>query len=307
MNLPIKGVIPPMVTPLQENLELDINGLNNLVRHLLSGGVHGIFLLGTSGEGPSLSYGIRKKLITETCRLVNNKVPILVGVTDTSFEETIELATHAKKAGADALVIAPPFYLPISEKEMMDYLENLAPQLPLPFMLYNMPSCTKLNLTMKIVKKAWEVGAIGIKDSSGDLSFLYMLIEEFKKDPSFSIMTGTELFLPETIMNGGHGTVAGGANFFPRLFVELYEATLENDCERVKALRQEVIKVQNTIYEVGKYSSRHIKGIKTALSAMNICQDYVAEPLQRFNEEQQHQIKEYVLAFKNYNTANTTQ
>ncbi|WP_026812191.1 dihydrodipicolinate synthase family protein [Arenibacter certesii] len=307
MNLPLKGIIPPMVTPLQENLKLDIIGLKNLVYHLLDGRVHGIFLLGTSGEGPSLSHNLRKKLITETCRLVAGKVPILVGVTDTSFEETIDLASHAKKEGADALVIAPPFYLPISEKEMLDYLQNLVPLLPLPFILYNMPSCTKLNLTMKIVRKAWELGAIGIKDSSGDLSFLYMLIEEFKKDPLFSIMTGTELFLPETIMNGGHGAVAGGANFFPGLFVELYEAIEEKDFERVKSLRKKVIKIHNTIYEVGKYSSRHIKGTKSALLAMNICQDFVAEPLQRFNPEQQTQIKEYVKAFNYYTTSNPRQ
>lgn len=298
MNLPLKGIIPPMVTPLLENLELDLNGLQNLVHHLMDGGVHGIFLLGTSGEGPSLSYGTRKQLITETCKIVKGKVPILVGITDTSFSGALEIGMHAKKEGADVLVVASPFYLPISEEEMLDYLENLAPLLPLPFVLYNMPSCTKLNLSMKIVKRAWELGAIGIKDSSGDLSFLYMLIEEFKNDPLFSIMTGTELFLPETLMNGGHGAVAGGANFFPRLFVELYDATQENDFDKVKTLRQEVIKIQHTIFEVGKYSSRHIKGIKAALSAMDICQDYVAEPLQRFNLLQRNQIKDYIAEFK---------
>ncbi|MCM4168597.1 4-hydroxy-tetrahydrodipicolinate synthase [Arenibacter antarcticus] len=306
MNLPIKGIIPPMITPLSENLELDLNGLQKLIHHLLEGGVHGIFLLGTSGEGPSLSYETRKQLITETCKIVGGKVPVLVGITDTSFKGALEIATHAKKEGADALVVAPPYYLPISQQEMIDYLENLVPLLPLPFLLYNMPSCTKLSMSMKIVKRGKELGAIGIKDSSGDLSFLYMLIEEFKNDPLFSVITGTELFLPETIMNGGHGAVAGGANFFPKLFVDLYEAMQERDFDRVKALRQEVIMIHNTIYEVGKHSSRHIKGTKSALSAMNICQDYVAEPLQRFNEDQRNLIKEYIGQFKqstNYNTA----
>ncbi len=287
-----------MITPLLENLSLDLVGLENLVHHLLEGGVHGIFILGTSGEGPSLSYATRKKMISETCRLVNGKVPLLVGITDTSFEEAMELAKHAKREGANALVVASPYYLPISEREMLEYLENLAPKLPLPFLLYNMPSCTKLSVSMKIVKKARALGAIGIKDSSGDLSFLYMLIEAFKNDPQFAIITGTELFLPETIMNGGHGAVAGGANFFPGLFVALYEAMLKKDFDKAKELRQEVIKIHHTIYEVGKYSSRHIKGTKAALAAMNICKDYVAEPLHRFNEEQRNKIKEYIVAFK---------
>lgn len=297
MKLPVKGIIPPMITPLLENKELDLLGLKNLVNHLISGGVHGIFILGTTGEGPSLSYEVRKQLITETCKLVNKKVPVLVGITDTSYDGTMEIANHSKKVGADALVVAPPYYFPISQEEMGDYLESLLPVLPLPVMLYNMPSCTKLHLSIEVVKRAKELGAIGIKDSSGDLSYLYMLIEEFKSDPLFSVIAGTELFLPETIMNGGHGAVAGGANFFPKLFVDLYNAALENDLEKIKSLRANVLKIHTTIYEVGEYSSRHIKGTKAALLAMEICQDHNAEPLQRFSEVQRNQVKAYVAQF----------
>ena len=87
MKLAIKGIIPPMVTPLLENKELDLVGLKNLLEHLINGGVHGIFILGTTGEGPSLSYAVRKQLISETCRIVNKKVrfwsvlpiPLLMG------------------------------------------------------------------------------------------------------------------------------------------------------------------------------------------------------------------------------------
>ncbi|ASO03640.1 dihydrodipicolinate synthase family protein [Arenibacter algicola] len=305
MKLAIKGIIPPMVTPLLENKELDLVGLKNLLEHLINGGVHGIFILGTTGEGPSLSYAVRKQLVSETCRIVNKKVPVLVGITDTSFDGTLEIANHAKKVGADALVVAPPYYFPIAQEEMGDYLESLVPMLPLPFMLYNMPSCTKLHLSIDVVRRAKELGAIGIKDSSGDLSYLYVLIEEFKSDPTFSIIAGTELFLPETIMYGGHGSVAGGANFFPRLFVDLYEAAMAQNLEKVKLLRDKVIKVHQTIYEVGEYPSRHIKGTKAALMAMGICQDHNAEPLDRFTEEQRNRIKKYIAQFNYRNEYKT--
>tara|TARA_R110001592_G_scaffold39076_2_gene128710 strand:- start:1770 stop:2693 length:924 start_codon:yes stop_codon:yes gene_type:complete len=305
MKLAIKGIIPPMVTPLLENKELDLVGLKNLLEHLINGGVHGIFILGTTGEGPSLSYAVRKQLVSETCRIVNKKVPVLVGITDTSFDGTLEIANHAKKVGADALVVAPPYYFPIAQEEMGDYLESLVPMLPLPFMLYNMPSCTKLHLSIEVVRRAKELGAIGIKDSSGDLSYLYVLIEEFKSDPTFSIIAGTELFLPETIMYGGHGSVAGGANFFPRLFVDLYEAAMAQNLEKVKLLRDKVIKVHQTIYEVGEYPSRHIKGTKAALMAMGICQDHNAEPLDRFTEEQRNRIKKYIAQFNYRNEYKT--
>ncbi|MFK5973509.1 MAG: dihydrodipicolinate synthase family protein [Flavobacteriaceae bacterium] len=298
MKLPLKGVIPPLVTPLLKNNELDSNGLKKLIEHVLEGGVHGVFLLGTNGEGPSLGYALRKQLITEACEIVNHRVPVLVCITDTSLEASLDIAEHAKKSGADALVVAPPYYFPISQQEMVDYLRDLAPMLPLPFLLYNIPSCTKLHLSVETVKKAKELGAIGIKESSGDMTLLYALIEEFKDSPEFSIIAGTELFLSETILNGGHGAVAGGANFFPRLFVELYEAALSNDLNRIKELRQIVVEIHSTIYDVGDSATKSIKAIKSALSIMGICTDYMVRPLHKFDAEQQNEIKGYLDQFE---------
>ena len=301
MNLPLNGIIAPMITPLSENGKLDVKGLEKLITHLISGGVHGIFLLGTNGEGPSLSYELRKELITNACKYVDHRIPVLVGITDTSFEGSLEIAEHAKEVGADAVVVAPPYYFPVSQKEMISYLEDLIPLLPLPFMLYNMPSCTKLNLSLETVKRAKELGAIGIKDSSGNMTYLYFLMEEFKNSPEFSIITGTELFIPETIMHGGHGAVAGGANIYPRLFVNLYEASLVNDKETISLLREKVMKIYDTIYSVGKYNSRIIKGTKAALSVMGICNDYIAHPLRKFKAKERKKIKKYIEEFNKTN------
>ena len=138
------------------------------------------------------------------------------------------------------------------------------------------------------------MGAQGIKDSSGDMFYMYSLINEFKDSPDFSIFTGTELFLPETIMYGGHGAVAGGANMFPDLFVRLYEASLSNDLEMIAQLRNKVAMLYNTVYNVGKYSSRITKGIKCGLSAMGICNDYMAPPFRKFNAAERKQIENHI-------------
>jgi 4-hydroxy-tetrahydrodipicolinate synthase len=283
-----------MITPLTEDGKLDKKGLTNLIDHLITGGVHGIFLLGTNGEAPSLCYELRKELITESCKLVTKRIPVLVGITDTSFDGSIEIAEHAKEAGADAVVIAPPYYMPISQSEMVEYLEELVPKLPLPFIMYNMPSCTKMHLTLDTIKRSKELGAIGIKDSSGDVGYFYALIEEFKNDPNFSLITGTEMFLPETIMYGGDGAVAGGANFFPRLFVDLYDASVANDTETIARLREKVLKLYDTIYDTGEFVSRFIKGTKSALKALGVCEDYMAMPLRNFDDENRAIIKKYV-------------
>ncbi len=294
MKLPLIGIIPPVITPLIDNNTLDVKGLENLVEHLVEGGVHGLFILGTTGEAPSLSYQLRREFIKRTCELVSHRIPIMVGITDTSFESSLEIAEYSKSVGADAVVVAPPYYIPISQAEMMIYLENLIPKLPLPLLLYNMPSYTKLHLTIKTVKSAKELGAIGIKDSSGDMLYLFSLIEEFKDSPEFSIITGTELFIPETIMQGGHGAIAGGANMFPRLFVDLYEASVARDFGKISVLRNIVMKLYNTIYSVGKTSSKYTKGVKCSLSVLGLCNDYVAFPLRKFEGEDRQKIEQYI-------------
>lgn len=291
MKLPLRGIIPPIVTPLLNNNEIDQQGLENLIEHLISGGVHGIFLLGTTGEATNLSYQLRKEFIAKSCALINKRIPVVVGITDTSFGGSLEIAETAESAGADAVVIAAPYYVPISQNEMVQYLEDLVPELPLPFLMYNMPSCTKMHMSLETVKKAKELGAIGIKDSSGDLAYLYSIIEALKDSPEFSIIAGSEIFLPETIFNGGHGAVAGGANLFPRLFVDLYDASMERDLTKIALLREKVIQIENKIYNVGKNSSKYIKSIKCALSEMGICGDYVAHPFRKFDEVERNLIK----------------
>lgn len=285
MKLPIKGIIPPVVTPLKSNTELDEEGLKKLIEHIITGGVHGVFLLGTTGEATNLSYELRKEFIQKACNLIDKRIPVMVGVTDTSVAGTLEIASAAKQAGADVLVVSTPYYLPMSETEFEEYLELLVPQLPLPFMMYNMPSCTKFHMPVSTVRKAQQLGAVGIKDSSGDIEYMYKLINEFKDTPEFSLIVGTELFIPETIQNGGHGAVPGGANLFPRLFVEIYEASVKNNVERVDELREQMLFIEDKIYGVGESNSKYIKSIKSALSVMGICDDFVAMPFRRFDPE----------------------
>jgi 4-hydroxy-tetrahydrodipicolinate synthase len=294
MKLKLSGIIPPLVTPLLDNNTLDVAGLEKLIDHLLSGGVHGLFILGTTGEATSLNYNLRKELIKRTAELVNHRIPVVAGITDTSLHGSLEIAEYAKLAGLDGVVIAPPYYVPMAQEEMREYLENLAPKLPLPFLMYDMPSCTKMHMSVETIRKAKDLGAIGIKDSSGDMSYLFSLIQEFKGSPEFSVIAGTELFLPDTILQGGHGAVAGGANLYPRLFVDLYNAALEKDLDKIALLREKVMMIDTTIFSVGKHKSRIIKGIKCALSVMGICSDYVAFPLRKFRSEERNKIEQYV-------------
>ncbi len=292
------GIIPPMVTPLSQRDALDIDGTQRLVEHLIGGGVHGIFILGTTGEAPSLSYRLRRELIDRVCQLVSGRVPVLVGITDTSFVESVNLARHAADAGATAVVLSTPYYFPAGQTELTSYVRNLVPELPLPLMLYNMPSLTKVWFDLETLQQLAQIDQIvGIKDSSGDMDYFARLMSLRTLRPDWSILLGPESKISQAMALGGDGAVTGGANVFPTLFVECYQAATAGDTERVKQLNQIIHEFQG-IYDVGKYASRYIKATKCALSIQGICDDFLAEPFNRFRAPERARVQAIVQAIE---------
>jgi 4-hydroxy-tetrahydrodipicolinate synthase len=288
----LRGIVPPLVTPLRDRDALDLDGLQRLVEHVIGGGVSGLFILGTTGEAPSLSYRLRRELIDRVCQLTAGRVPVLVGITDTSFIESVQLARHSADAGAAAVVLSTPYYFPAGQTELTGYIEHLVAELPLPLVLYNMPSLTKVWFEIDTLRKLASLDRIiGIKDSSGDLDYFARLMSLREVRPDWSIMIGPEAMLPEAIRLGGDGGVAGGANVFPRLFVNCFEAAIANDEARLTKLRQTINDLQK-IYEIGKYASRFIKATKCALSLRGICDDFMAEPFHRFHAPERERVRQ---------------
>lgn len=292
MNPFLTGIIPPIVTPLLSRDELDVAGLERLLEHILAGGVHGIFVLGTTGEAPSLSYRLRRELIERTCKQVAGRVPVLVGITDTAFVEAVHLSQFAAEAGAKALVLAPPYYFPNSQPELLEYVQHLAPELPLPLFLYNMPTHTKTIFEVETVRRAMEMpNIVGLKDSSANMVYFHQLIRLLPQRPEWSLLIGPEELLAESVLLGGHGGVCGGANLRPKLYVDLYNAARARDFERAATLHAEVMHVSTTLYRVGRHSSAIIKGLKCALRELGLCDDFMAEPFHRFREEERERVR----------------
>jgi len=290
------GIIPPMVTPLNDWDTLDNQGLETLIDHILKGGVHGLFVLGTTGEAPSLSHQLRKEVIKRTLDQVGTKVPVLVGITDTSFIETINIAEFAAEAGASAVVLAPPYYFPAGQFELIEYIEHLEQRLPLPLFLYNMPSHTKMIFEPETVKKASELpGVIGLKDSSGNMVYFHQLQQLFKDQDDFKLFVGPEELLGETLVLGGHGGVCGGANLIPELYVSMYETSKGGDLKKMGELHERIMQVSSSIYSVGKYKSSYLKGLKCALSIMDLCNDFMAEPFHKFRETERGIIRQHLI------------
>jgi 4-hydroxy-tetrahydrodipicolinate synthase len=297
MSQPLRGIIPPLVSPLRNRDALDIVGLERLIEHLISGGVSGLFVLGTTGEGPSLSYRLRRELIERACKLSAGRVPVLVGITDTAFTESVNLAKYSADAGATHVVLAPPYYFPAASPEMLEYVQDLVAEMPLPLFLYNMPGLTKVSFELDLVRRALDMpGVCGVKDSSCDMIYFHRLIEIAKQRADWSVLVGPEELTAEAVLLGGHGGINGGANLHPKLYVEMYQAAAAQDLQRTRELHAQVMKLAGAIYTVGKHKSAIIKGIKCGLSLLGICEDHMAEPFHRFRDPERELIRERLTA-----------
>jgi len=298
-SVPWHGIFTPMITPLRGRDELDVPGLERLIEHIVAGGVSGLFILGTTGEGPSLSYRLRKELIERTCRQVRGRVPVLVGITDTAFVESVNVARWSADAGADAVVLAPPYYLPEGQPELQEYLDHLVPALPLPLFLYNMPALTKVSFELETVRRAMDNPRImGLKDSSGNMSYFQSVVGLLKHRPDWTLLIGPEEMLADAVLAGGHGGVSGGANVHPRLYVELFCAAQAGDTARVRERHAEVMRISDSLYRIGRHPSAIIKGIKCALALLGICDDFMAEPFHRFRAPERNKVRQLLVELR---------
>lgn len=293
------GIIPPMATPLESYDTLDVAGLEALVEHVLSGGPQGLFILGTTGEGPALGYGLRRDLIARVCRRVGTRVPVLVGITDSSYAESLRMAEHAAVSGAAAVVIAPPFYFPPTQSDLLRLIESLARDIDLPIFLYNMPALTKVQFDPETVERAAAIPKVlGLKDSSGDIGYLRAVLGVVKdRHPQFTVLVGPEHLLADALLMGAHGGVPGGANIFPDLPTQLYQLFLDGREAEMRQAQQQMIEIGERIWASGESDSGALPRLKCALSLLGLCSDLPAFPAQRVSPQERERLAAHLAKY----------
>jgi dihydrodipicolinate synthase/N-acetylneuraminate lyase len=297
----LRGIVPPMVTPLAGDDELDHAGLKKLTEHLITGGVHGLFVCGTTGEGPSLSYRLRRELLQSVCDQAKGRLPVLMGLIDTSKTETIAMAEFAARAGASAVVLAPPYYYPLSQSDLIRWITGIASECPLPIYLYNLPNPKHIRYTLDTLRICSEIpGVIGFKDSSGDFAFLQATLALFRERPEFAIFVGPENLLAKSLLMGAHGGISGGANVFPNQYASLYEAFTTGNEEKLFALQEWVDRFTERIYSVGDPEASLVRGLKTCLSLMNICENHLCLPYNAATPDQTEGVKDSLQKLTNF-------
>lgn len=232
----IKGIIPPIITPMNEDESINVTELRNQVNRMIEGGVHGLFPFGTNGEGYILN-GEEKKLVLETViEEANGRVPIYAGTGCISTKETIEQCKMAQAAGADILSIITPSFAAASQNELYEHYKAVAAAVDMPIVLYNIPARTGNALAPVTVGKLSQIeNIVGAKDSSGNFTNILGYIDAGKKyDPNFSMLSGNDQLIIWTLLAGGVGGIAGCANVYPHTMASIYDLFMEGKIEEAQ-------------------------------------------------------------------------
>ncbi|WP_435197402.1 dihydrodipicolinate synthase family protein [Natronomonas sp. EA1] len=236
----LSGVYVPMATPTTGRRgEIDERALRDYTRLLVDAGVDGLFPCGSIGEFSSLTAAERARTI-ETVVDASGDVPVLAGCGDTSAGAVLEHIDAADAAGADAAVVVTPYYLQTTDGGVAEFYANIADTSSLPVVLYHIPALTNQRLSVEtVVELATHENIIGLKDTSGDMNFVYEVTRETPE--GFGVLQGSTELALASLDAGCDGLVAGPANVFPRAVVELVEAYRSGDRGRATELMNEVV------------------------------------------------------------------
>jgi 4-hydroxy-tetrahydrodipicolinate synthase len=225
----IRGVVPPLITPIDAKERVDEKGLRSLIEHVLKGGVHGVFVLGSTGEFYGLELEEKKRAIAVTVDQVKGRVPVYVGASDITTRECVRLAQLAEEMKAQAVTILTPMFISPSEEELYCHFRTIAESTSLPVLVYNNPDRTGVNMSANLVDRLADIPNIaGAKDSSGDMTLTSEYIRR-TRDRGLRIMAGRDTMILATLVYGGCGCVAATANVAPALVVEIYEKYMAGD------------------------------------------------------------------------------
>ena len=248
-NCEIKGIIPPILTPMNDDANQTVNHaeLRNQVERLLAGGVHGLFPFGTNGEGYILSLKEKEEVLETVIDQVKGRVPVYAGTGCISTADTIYMSKRAEEMGADVLSIITPSFALASQKELYDHYVAVAKSVNIPIVLYNIPMRTGNKLLPETVAKlAKDVDVImGAKDSSGARDNLKAYIDLTRDlDKDFSVLAGNDGNILFCLQNGGQGGIAGRANIWPATVASIYDYFVAGDVAKAEAAQEAISKIQ---------------------------------------------------------------
>ncbi len=300
-NVPFSGVVPPVVTPDTPDHQLDVVSFERSINRLIEAGVDGLFFLGSSGEVVFATDERRDQIVREAVRIVDHRVPVLVGIIDTETERVLEHGRRALALGADALVATAPFYALGGPADVEEHFRILHQELDAPLFAYDIPVCVHTKLPWKMLARLGAEGVLaGVKDSSGDdFSFRYLVQENEKNGHPLTLLTGHEIVVDGALLSGADGSVPGLANVEPEGYVRMWKAAQEGNWAEVKREQDRLNEISH-IFDVTSGVQGYGAGVgafKCALNLMGIFDsDQMPRPVKPLDGQNREAIKQVLVA-----------
>lgn len=288
-NVAIKGIIPPILTPMNADESINEEELRRQVNREIDAGVHGVFPFGTNGEAYALSFAEKERVLEIVVEETRGRVPVYAGSGCVTTRETVRLSRRAEALGADVLSVITPYFAAASQDELYAHYMEVASAVDLPIVLYNIPARTGNALApatvARLAKDAPNI--VGAKDSSGNFDNMKQYVElTAGLDKEFSVLSGNDSLILPILLFGGRGGVAGCANVFPHTMVEIYEAWAAGDLERAKRV-QDSIRIFRSCFKYGNPNTI----IKIAAGLLGNPVGDCRRPFCRLSDEGMEQLK----------------
>jgi 4-hydroxy-tetrahydrodipicolinate synthase len=284
----LDGVLVALASPMREDGAVDGAGTERLVEHVIAGGVHGLLALGSTGETASLDETSRRAVLEAVIRAARGRVPVLCGVAQSQLSTTVAEVRAAARAGAGAVLVAPPFYYPTDQHGVLAFYREVAAGAEIPVLLYNIPQFTKVVAEPQTVATLAREGAIrGIKDSSRDFEYFEGVCLATRDLPAFRIFTGSDSMLLASLAMGGAGTICGAANVAPRMVVDVYDAYRRGDMAAARDRQDRLFEVVSAV-RAGVFPL----AIKAALHMQGVCEPWSAPPARRLDDRLEALLRE---------------
>ncbi|CUH97334.1 hypothetical protein P22_3461 [Propionispora sp. 2/2-37] len=273
----VKGIITAMVTPFDNNQNIDGNATRQLVNKLINSGVSGIFILGTNGEFHLVTNDEKVAFAKVVIDEVNKRVPVYVGTGGNSTREAVALSQKMEELGADALSVITPYFLVPSQREVLQHYTAIAEAVSIPVVLYNIPKHTGINLEPETVKELAKIkNIVAIKDSSGKLDNMEKYIKVTAEE-EFAVLSGSDSLILPALKIGAAGAIAATSNLIPEIDVSIYEYFIKGELEKAAKAQQE-IEVLRAVLKLGTVPSILKKAVQLSGIPVGPARLPVAEP-----------------------------
>lgn len=274
-----------MVTPMNDDQSLDVDGLEAHVARMASSGLHGVMVTGGSGEYINLSAGERREVVERSVAVADGQVPIVVGALSPSTADVVELGVHAREVGAAALLVLPPYYIRPSFDGVVEHYDRVWRETGMPIILYNNPGRTGWDLDPDMLDRLCDVpGVVGVKDCARDVAAISAKID--RVGDRIAVLSGDDDLGFATLLSGGAGGIWVTPNIDPRIGLDLYEACLRGDTESGRALHEQINPFMETWY-----LPNHPGPFKEAMAMAGFPAGPARTPLQRMTSEQRSRME----------------